>query len=197
MGTNGSIPSTLASLILVDRQLDIVTPSLHQAHVLDRIFGCLPARGSSTHGRSQSASGRTSEVTNTAPGQQDQSPVHEPVGTRRHLREAGAEADAEAVAAAERDTEVEARADGGNSKSEGALEAADEGSLEAADEGASGAANEGWSDLEEATESELGGTLQHGAAELVQQAQQQEQQRRHQQHHQQPQRPQRTTSSLR
>ena len=48
VGTNGSIPSTLASLILVDRQLDVLTPALHQAHVLDRIFGQLPARGSNT-----------------------------------------------------------------------------------------------------------------------------------------------------
>ena len=181
----------------MDRQLDIVTPALHQAHVLDRIFGSLPARGSSTHGRSQSASGRTSEVTDTVPGQQDQSPVHEVFRIGKHPREAGAEADAETVAAAARHMEVEARADGSSSKSEGASEAADEGSLEAVDEGGSGAANEGWSDLEEAPESKLGATLQHGAAELVHQAQQQEQQRQRQQHHQQPQQPQRTTSSLR
>ena len=192
MGTNGSIPSTLASLILIDRQLDIVTPALHQSHVLDRIFGSLPARGSSTHVTSQSASGGTSH---TAPDQQDQSPVHEVVSTRKHLREAGAEADAGAVPAAESDTEVEARADGGSSKTEGVSEAADGGSLEAADNGASGSAKEGWSDLEDASESELGGPLQHGAAGLVHQLQQQEQQR--QQHLQQPQQPQRTMSSLR
>lgn len=189
MGTNGSIPSTLASLILVDRQLDIVTPALHQSHVLDRIFGSLPARGSSIHGTSQSAGRRTSH---TAPDRQNQSPVHEVVSTRKHLREAGAEADAGAVPAAEGATEVEARADGGISKTEGASEAADGGSSEAADNGASGSAIEGWSDLEDASESELGGSLQDGAAKLVHQSQQQLQR-----HHQQPQQPQRTMSSLR
>ena len=194
MGTNGSIPSTLASLILIDRQLDVVTPALHQAHVLDRIFGSLPARGCSTHGRSQSASGRTSEVANTALGQQDQSSVHEVFSTEKQPREAGAEPDA---SAADGGTEVEARADGGSNNTEGVSEAADEGSLEAADESDSGAANEGWSDMKEAPESELSGVLQPGTAEREHQAQQQEQHWQHQQHHQQPQQPQKTMSSLR
>ena len=197
MGTNGSIPSSLASLVLVDRQLDIVTPALHQSHVLDCIFGSLPARGSSTHGTSQSASGRTSQVANLAPGQQVQSPVHGVASTRKHLSELGAEADAEVVSAAAGDMEVQARADGGSSKTESASEAANEGSLEAADQSGSGIANEGWSDLEEGSESDLGGTLQRGAAELVHQSQQQGQQRQHRLQHQQPQQPQRSTSSLR
>ena len=132
-----------------------------------------------------------------APGQQDQSPVHEVLSTEKQPREAGAEADAEVASAAEGDTKVETRAHGGSSKTEGASEAAAEGSLEAAQEGGSGAANEGWSDMEEAPESEFEGTLQHGAAELVYQAQQQEQQRQHQQHHRRPQQPQRAMSTLR
>lgn len=47
VGPNGAIPSTPASIILVDRQLDIVTPALHHAHVLDCIFGQLRARSGS------------------------------------------------------------------------------------------------------------------------------------------------------
>ncbi|DBA79608.1 TPA: hypothetical protein ACH3X1_008295 [Trebouxia sp. C0004] len=39
VGPNGAVPSTPASIILIDRQLDIMTPALHQAHVLDHIFG--------------------------------------------------------------------------------------------------------------------------------------------------------------
>ena len=187
VGTNGSVPSTLASLILIDRQLDIVTPALHQAHVLDRIFGSLSAR-SSNRGRSQSTGGRTPKMPNSAPAQQHQSPVHVAVSPTKHARQVDAEAGAEmaAEAGAEMaadagqgfDREVAATADGESSQAEVGSEAAMEGSSEGA--------NEGWSDLEEASASELPGALQPGTAD-VHEAQQQQQQ-------QQPQRP---TFSLR
>ena len=57
VGPNGAIPSTPASIILVDRQLDIMTPALHHAHVLDRIFGQLKAKHTGTHQGSGPARG--------------------------------------------------------------------------------------------------------------------------------------------
>lgn len=178
VGTNGSIPSTLASLILIDRQLDVVTPALHQVHVLDQIFGSLPARGSSNHGRSQSSDGRTSEVTKRAPGQQDQSLVPEVVSIQKPMREAGSEAGAEACteagaeagSAAEPEVEKEAedRADRGGSKTEGGSEAA----------------NEGWSGTEEDSVPGSADTLQPEVAEITHQAPQQKKQQRQQQQHQ-------------
>ena len=38
----GRPPKKTASLILVDRALDFVTPCQHSNHIIDRIFGVLP-----------------------------------------------------------------------------------------------------------------------------------------------------------
>lgn len=43
-GPGGSQPTAVASLLLVDRHMDLLTPALHQDHVLDCIFGQLAAR---------------------------------------------------------------------------------------------------------------------------------------------------------
>ena len=161
VGTNGSIPSTLASLILVDRQLDIVTPALHQSHLLDRIFGCLPTRISS-NSRSQRGAGRASKVTHPVPGQRHESSGHGAVSPTRRAEEVDAKVTADA--GQESDVRVATGVDGASKT---------EVSSEAATEGGSEAANEGWSDLEEGSTCEVDGTVQSGAAGHVHKAQRQ------------------------
>ncbi|KAK9829698.1 hypothetical protein WJX72_007414 [[Myrmecia] bisecta] len=45
-GPTGGPPTETASLVLVDRSLDLVTPASHPDHLLDQIFGSLPRRPS-------------------------------------------------------------------------------------------------------------------------------------------------------
>ena len=58
MGPNGAVPSTPASIILIDRQLDTVTPARHHPHVLDCIFGQLESRSCSSDTNYSKANGR-------------------------------------------------------------------------------------------------------------------------------------------
>ncbi len=109
VGPNGAIPSTPASIILIDRQLDIMTPALHHAHVLDRIFGQLRARSNSSKGSKGS-----SVHAQVAPlvQQQAQEPVPEGSSPTKRPRQADAE------------TTVE---DAGEDAAQGATEAVGEG----------------------------------------------------------------------
>ncbi|KAL3161673.1 hypothetical protein ABBQ38_008774 [Trebouxia sp. C0009 RCD-2024] len=198
VGPNGSIPSTLASLILIDRQLDIVTPALHHSHPLDRIFS-LPTRvnsSSSSSGRFQRGKGRASEVTLPVPGQRHESSEHGANSATERAEEVDAEVTVDAVQ--ESDVRVAAGVNG-VSKAEVRSQAASEGGSEAADKGGSETAREGWSDSEEASTSQVDGTVQLGAADHSQKSQQQSRQQPEQpQHqHQQEQEQQRPTFSLR
>ena len=80
VGPNGATPSIPASIILIDRQLDIVTPALHHTHVLDRVFGQL-------HARTGNKSRRSEHGQKTLQGQLPKAPM--PKGPTRGCREEG------------------------------------------------------------------------------------------------------------
>jgi hypothetical protein len=105
VGPNGAVPSTPASIILVDRQLDIMTPALHHAHLLDRIFGQHKAKHTGTHHGSGHARAAPlvgqSQLTET----QGSSPTERP-------GEASEDCAAEAVQAAAGQVDVEAVKEG-------------------------------------------------------------------------------------
>ncbi len=105
VGPNGAVPSTPASIILVDRQLDIMTPALHHAHVLDRIFGQHKAKHTGTH----HGSGRARAAPLVGQGQltatQGSSPTKRP-------REASEDSAAEAVQSAAGEVDAEAVKEG-------------------------------------------------------------------------------------
>lgn len=179
VGPNGSIPSTLASLILIDRQLDIVTPALHHSHPLDRIFGSLPTRVNNS-GRSHRSAVRASKVTHPVPGQRHESPGHGANSPTKRAEKVGAEVTVEAVQKS--DVRVAAGVVGVR-KAEVSSETANQGGSETADEG--------WSDSEEASASQVDGTVQLEAADHLLKAHRQsrQQSKQHQQKHQQQQRP--------
>ena len=53
MSAPGSGLTRTAGLVLVDRALDLHTPSLHTEHLLDRVFGMLPRRGGDSRSGNQ------------------------------------------------------------------------------------------------------------------------------------------------
>lgn len=115
VGPNGTIPSTPASIILIDRQLDIMTPALHHAHVLDRIFGQHKPKHtgiphSSGHARAASLVGQSQLTATTG-----SSPAKRP-------REASGDRAAEAVQAAAGEVDAEAVKEGWSDGNDYALD---------------------------------------------------------------------------